>query len=651
MPAATPNEPDNPPPDKIETKEIIFPDGSKATAVFPTVKSQADDIVRKLEIPSYNAVLLLIGGADSIPPNLLAQMTGLFNMGIGHAIEDTHAIVIDGGTKAGVMELIGNMGVSLDNPPPMIGVAPRGAVSLPDGPQDRTPLEPHHNKFVLPEGNDFGDETKTLFNLFAALCKPRPTSQPGEVAAKGIPGIVILAGGKDISKKELLHAVRGKYPVIVIEGSGGLADTIAAAWEEFDKKTPTDPEIAQILDEGNLQFHALSNPVKGITRLIIRLLERDRVLLQAWQTFGSYDRSAGEMQKKANHFQIWIIFLGFLATSLAVIHQVYPPKALTAAAVATIKDTAVKTAKDTTVKAIKDTATQHPPVKVISPGPGTVPTFLATGYFWFDSLTIILILMPIFLTMLLTAQSRFKPAAKWLLLRAAAELIKQEIYRYRLRIRHYGNTAQSDLAKRLTDIMTNAMSTDINNMALTNYPDDLPLPPGMDAAKGGDDGFTMLTPEQYIEIRIGDQIRYFRKKIPKLQKQYASLTWMILIISGAATLLSALNQSVWLAVTTAAITALGTYLSYRQTDATRIKYNQTNTNLEGIKSWWNGLSHEEQCDQANIDMLVDHTEQTLQSEMDGWVQQMRNVLDRLTKEIPASAPGPKDAQADNQKKP
>ncbi len=479
--------------------------------------------------------------------------------------------------------------------------------------------ELHHPWFVLPEGDKFGDETKTLFNLFATLCNPKP-AQPNQPPPAAIPGIVILTGGKDISRKEVLCAVRGKYQIIVIKGSGGLADTIASAWENLATQKPADPEIFQILEEGNLQFHSMSDPTKGITRLIIRSLGKDKVLTQAWQTFARFDDNAGRMQKAANCFQIWIILVGFLATLLAVIRQLLTPHVT--AAVAAAANVAV--------------APKPAPTPAAGPASGSFPTFLATGYIYYDILSILLILLPIVITLLLSAQSRFKPANKWLLLRAAAEMLKQEIYRYRTRIRLFGSTAQADLAKRLTEITNNVMSTEVNTMSVSDYPDNLPLPPGMEAAKDGDDGFSMLTPEEYIRIRVGDQLSYFRKKIPKLNSQYAKLTWMILGISGGATLLSAFNLSVWLTVTTAAVTALGTYLAYRQTDATRTKYNQTKINLEGIKVWWNALSHEQQSAQENIDMLVNHTEQTLQAELDGWVQQMRNAIDRLTKDLPTT---------------
>ena len=68
-----------------------------------------------------------------------------------------------------------------------------------------------------------------------------------------------------------------------------------------------------------------------------------------------------------------------------------------------------------------------------------------------------------------------------------------------------------------------------------------------------------------------------------------------------------------------------------------MKYNQAKTDLDNVKAWWTALSAEEQATQENVDLLVDHTEQVLKSELDGWVQQMQNALAELRKEQPTAA--------------
>ena len=110
------------------------------------------------------------------------------------------------------------------------------------------------------------------------------------------------------------------------------------------------------------------------------------------------------------------------------------------------------------------------------------------------------------------------------------------------------------------------------------------------------------------------------------------LYWGIFIVGGLGTFLAAIGKQVWIALTTSIVAAFGTYLGYRQTERTLMKYNQAATDLANVKAWWNALSSEEQSKQENIDSLVEHTEQVLQTELDGWIQQMQNSLAELRKE-------------------
>lgn len=570
---------------------ITFANHRTATILLPEGEVNGDTLVASLSLPPYKAVILLIGSAEDLDRPLVASLTGLFNVGISRALSETGSLIIDGGTHAGVMKLTGSMVADSDFITPLIGVAPRGAVSYPNGPSQGVELDPNHSYFVLPEGTTWGSETKTLIRILLALTRGKgPT-------ASDTPSVVILVAGGEVSQKELLLAVRHQYNIIIIKGSGGLADQLSTAWDNMATAPPTDPEILEILLYGKIQFHSLTDPTLGITRLIMRTFGDDKVLKQAWADFATYDLNSNLQQKRSNRLQIWIIIIGFLSAALAVVREV--------TASDTLKGTAIKTSTSTT-------------------------PFSFTGHFLYDALGVILILLPITLTVLLSVASRFKQGNKWLLLRAAAELLKQEIFRYRTRAKYYNNVAQETLAKRLSDINGRLMSTDVNTSSLKTYSGS--LPPKMGGAKGVDDGFSQLSPEKYLEVRLGDQLCYFtEKKIPPMELTLRLLNWSIFIIGGISTLLAALGQSIWITITTSFITSLSAYLAYRQTENRLVKYNRTAANLSNIKIWWNGLSAEDQSKQANIDILVDNTEQVLQSEINNWVQQMLNALAGLQK--------------------
>jgi hypothetical protein len=604
----------------IPSRQINFDNNREARAVFPPAGAKAAEIVEALGIPPPNAepgkpqpgkpktrkaktgkagpekaespkaVILIIGGADNLDEKVSSRLLQLFGRGIARAAVDMNAVIIDGGTESGVMKMMGQGVADRGFKSKLIGVAPLGLVSYPGSEGDeKTPLDPNHSHFVLVEGIKWGDETGTLFQLMHLF-------RPDEKAKAH--AVVLLAGGGDVSRHEVLQAVRQNLPLIVVEGSGGVADEIVTAWKATPA-LPDDPTMAEIIADGRIELHPLSNAVKSAERLIIRQLGGDNVLLQAWERFAVYDLNAVLLQKRFFRFQLTILLLGLLATALALIKQVMNPAG------------------------------------VFQRGDG----------WWF--VYYILLLIPITLTILITATNHFKPGNKWLLLRGGAEAIKREIYKYRSRAGEYKEafkklppapedpppppplTPEQVLAQKVEDVTRRVMQTEVNTSSLLPFTGD--LPPTMDYATGGDDGTSVLIPARYVQLRLGDQLSYYRGKTLKLERTLKRTKWAIFIFGGLGTLLAAINQQVWIALTTSLTAALATYLAYQQTENTLMKYNQASTDLDSIKRWWTALPVEDQGNQDNVDALVDHTEKVLQSELDGWMQQMQNALEELRK--------------------
>jgi hypothetical protein len=98
-----------------------------------------------------------------------------------------------------------------------------------------------------------------------------------------------------------------------------------------------------------------------------------------------------------------------------------------------------------------------------------------------------------------------------------------------------------------------------------------------------------LTPDRYLKVRLDDQLNFFRKKAVALDTLLERLQWGILGVGGLGTLLAAIGLDLWVTLTTAIATALGTYLTYRGADSTLTNYNQTAIDLENIKGWWTAL--------------------------------------------------------------
>ena len=173
------------------------------------------------------------------------------------------------------------------------------------------------------------------------------------------------------------------------------------------------------------------------------------------------------------------------------------------------------------------------------------------------------------------------------------------------------------------------MQTDVNHGALKLY--EGPLPP-KEVAQQNDDGFSFLTPERYIELRLEDQLNYYSNKTPKLEKQVKQMQIAILVAGGVGTLLAAVDAELWVALTTALATALTTWLVSRQLEETLVRYNQSAADLANVRDWWTKLSPAAKRNPKNIEQLVEVTEKVLETELSGWVQRMENALAQLKAE-------------------
>jgi hypothetical protein len=367
---------------------------------------------------------------------------------------------------------------------------------------------------------------------------------------------------------------------VVIEGSGRLADEIA---KHLKKKLPVrDAGIAEIISDGEISLFPKDGLPLELRKLLLRHI--DNQLEQAWIRFAQYDAKAKAEQESFKKLLFLTLTLGVLGTLLALTQ-----KQLTG---------------------VKD-----------------FPSYVL------GALRYVIVAIPIVVSVLLTVTNRFKPGKKWILLRGSTQAVKKEIFRYRTRVGDYSvaktNSAQPPtsrrevLAENIATISRRLMQTEVNTGSLPVYRG--PLPPA-DSVQESDDGFTFLTPERYIEVRLTDQLDYYNSKTSKLDRQTTSLQWTIFLVGAAGTFLAAVGAELWIALTTALVTAVTAYVGHLQIEHTLIKYNQAAADLSNVRAWWEALPTDEKTKQSNKDMLVEKSEQILESELTGWVQQMEDSL-------------------------
>lgn len=547
--------------------------------------NEASLAAANLNLPEPHAVILIIGGADALDDKLKPELEELFSRGIARAAIDVNAVIIDGGTNSGVMSLVGQAVADRGRRTSLIGVAPKAKVTYPGGPEEGSieggaALDPNHSHFVLAEGADWGGEADLMFGLANGL------SQTQNIAV-----LTVLVNGGPIAKDEVLRSVRSQWPIVIIEGSGRLADEIAA-FSKAGKEPEGDAVMAEIISEGNIQLFAAKGAPGELRRLIVRQLFGNSPLRLAWERFAQYDSNAQRQQKSFSGLLRWILWLGVLATLLAVIHS---------------------------------------QLSIVLPKAGQWETALR---FLVGVLKYVIILVPITISVLVAATNHFKTGKKWVLLRGGAEAIKREIFHYRTRTGTYSdeqiskakNSREFFLSQSVGNIARRVSQTEVNELALTRYDGSIPPPYG---AAEADDGMSVLNPEAYIAARLDDQLHYFEAKSIQLDNQIKWRQAGIYILGGLGTLLAAINLQIWIAATTAIATALTAYLQHFQLETTLVKYNQSASDLTTVKGWWRALSKSEREIPQNKDLLVESTEKILENELSGWVQRMQDAMAKI----------------------
>ncbi|NOY58807.1 MAG: hypothetical protein GXO75_07720 [Calditrichaeota bacterium] len=198
---------------ELETFKITFPGNRQALTLRAGVDCDPAELVSALKLPKAEGVILLVGGAGFASPEALKRMSAFFDA-LAEVLVRRNITVIDGGTNAGVMALMGRALAEKGRRAPHIGVLPAKAQVDESGLLAEEIPEPHHSHFVLINSNQWGDETMVMNSL-------------AHLIAGNAPVLVFLVNGGQIALKEIELSIHKGYDIIIVRGSGRLADEIA----------------------------------------------------------------------------------------------------------------------------------------------------------------------------------------------------------------------------------------------------------------------------------------------------------------------------------------------------------------------------------------------------------------------------------------
>jgi len=203
----------------LRPRQIVRLSTGSAQAVQAAGTDSPATVLARLGVQRPIATLVLIGGTDDLDADLARRLQRLLG-GVAAATVDDKVTIVSGGTAAGVLALFGSGLEDRKPTAPVIGIVPAGKVDLNPSAHrvedDKAVLEPHHTHFVLVDGNHWGDETPMLLGIVREL-------------ARQSPAVVLLASGGDIARQELEGLLAAGIRVIVLRGSGRLADEVATS--------------------------------------------------------------------------------------------------------------------------------------------------------------------------------------------------------------------------------------------------------------------------------------------------------------------------------------------------------------------------------------------------------------------------------------
>jgi conflict system pore-forming effector with SLATT domain/uncharacterized protein DUF4231 len=488
---------------------------------------------------------------------------------------DTRAAVATAVTRTGAVVLDGTELVN-DGDEPWEGLLqPRALVRL----ACRRPVvgvpAPSYGHVVIAKAENGHDDPQLLTDL-------------GQAIAHGMPTALLLAGGDGPALAQTAVALERGFDVFVAAGTGGAADRLATA---IQSRRSVDTAAEAVVASGRFAgagrmriVQAGPRDVATLSRRLVWALHPDRVLKDAWHLFATFDGAAVRLRASFERFQAAILLIGLLATLLALLDKQL--------------------------------------------GSGGLRWAVAAASIALAGLTAL--------------SGRRAAGKRWIVTRAAAESVKSEIFRYRTGTGRYadGKLPGRDrarrpqvLAARLGDIERRLMHTEVGNSALPR--DEGALLSGGD--RSADDGLSAMTAEDYVALRIEDQLRYYHARLRAYDRRRKGLQGVAVGASSAGALVAVAGGQMWVALTSVVAAAPLAYLAHLQVEKTIVTYNQSVAQLDDMLRRWHARASRIPTRHA-LARLVNATEAILTAEQGAWVEEMTEALHELDDAQPGDPP-------------
>lgn len=235
---------------------IPFAGRLPALGVRVSIQDDLATVAHTLDLAEARPTIFILGGAVDMAAEEMQATRQVIEEGLIPYVQQHSLAVIDGGTHSGVMQLMGEARAKHSATFPLIGVAPVNLVKYKGHENEEGyALDPGHSHFILTSEGEWGDETDTIAQFAYTL------SGQGKYAGLGL----VINGGAIVRQEvyRLTITERLKFPMLVLEGSGRFADTLAEAYRSGHTD---DDELREVITKGAIELVAVKDGPQALQR-------------------------------------------------------------------------------------------------------------------------------------------------------------------------------------------------------------------------------------------------------------------------------------------------------------------------------------------------------------------------------------------------
>lgn len=246
----------------VQVYQLLPVDDQAGPGVRVSAVDDRSDIkacLKELGLTELRPTLVVVGGATGLDNDQRIHLDSLFHRVLAPLAEELQLHVVDGGTDAGVMRLMGEARSAIGGTFSLLGVAPRSLVHLPDCHSDHpdaSTLEPNHTHCILVPGNQWGDESPWIAEVATQLSGTHDS-------------ITILINGGSVTWQDAYASVRAGRELMIMAGSGRTADIMVSALQGQDMD---DTRMHPLLSSGLLSSVNLETSAENLKEAIKALL-------------------------------------------------------------------------------------------------------------------------------------------------------------------------------------------------------------------------------------------------------------------------------------------------------------------------------------------------------------------------------------------